>query len=155
VWDALRDPEVLRSAVPGCQRLEPRGGTEYAAVLAARVGPLADVYRGTFLLDEVASGSELLVRVAARGRCGRLEVHLHVGLAPGRALTTTALRYDARATVGGLVARIGAPALAVAGEVFTTGFFGNLDRAVRNMPAPAQRTTIAASQAGTSSPTTG
>lgn len=152
VWAMLHDPSVLRAVVPGCRRLDPVGDTEYSAVLAAQVGPLADTYRGTFSVEDVTDGRELVVHVDARGRCGRLRLHLDVALAPGRSGAATLLHYDAGAEVGGLVARLGAPALTVVGEVFTAGFFADLERAVRR---PAQRTTIVASPAVVSSPTTG
>ena len=44
---------------------------------------------------------------------------------------TTALRYRAEARVRGLVSRLGAPTLTLVGGHFTSGFFGDLERAVR------------------------
>ena len=131
VWAALHDPAVLRRVIPGCERLHPVGGGCYAATLAARVGRLADTYRGTFSIDDARGGHELRVTVTARGRCGGLELDLDVLLDGGTAPGTTALAYDATARVAGLVARLG-PALHVAGAHLTGSFFRDLDRAVRS-----------------------
>jgi carbon monoxide dehydrogenase subunit G len=131
VWTALHDREVLRSAIPGCERLHPVGAGRYSATLAARVGPLADTYRGTFVIEDIAPGQELMVCVAGRGRCGALELDLRVRLDDGSAPTTTALVYDARARVGGLVARLGQVPLSVAGGHITGCFFRDLERALR------------------------
>jgi uncharacterized protein len=130
VWAALHDPEVLRAAIPGCERLHPVGHGRYAAILAARVGRLADTYRGTFSIDDVRPGSELVVSVQSRGRCGSLDLDLRVRLdeAPSSA---TALAYDARATVGGLVARLGRAPLTLTGGHLTGCFFRDLEQAVR------------------------
>jgi carbon monoxide dehydrogenase subunit G len=130
VWAALHDSEVLRRVLPGCERLHPLGHGEYAATLAARVGRLADTYRGTFAIDDRRAGTDLLVTVTGRGRCGRLEVDLDVRLREGPAPHLTLLAYDAQARVGGLVARLGQVPLSLAGGHITASFFRELDRAV-------------------------
>jgi carbon monoxide dehydrogenase subunit G len=132
VWEALHDSEVLRAAIPGCEDLVPIDSGRYAATLAARVGPVADTYRGAFSIEDLRPGSELRVRVEGRGRCGRLEVDLRVGLAAGRRPDETALRYEAIASVSGLVARLGNAALTVAGGHLTGCFFRDLDRSLRS-----------------------
>lgn len=128
VWAALHDGEVLRAAIPGCEGMVPLDDGRYAATLRARVGPVADTYRGSFSIEDLRPGSATRVRVGAGGRCGRLEVILGVTLANGRRPETTALHYEADATVGGLVSRLGTATLTVAGSHFTTCFFRALDR---------------------------
>ncbi len=73
--------------------------------------------------------SSIRVRVDGRGRAGRLELDLHVALTEA-ASSATHLRYDASARVSGLVARLGAPTLTVAGAHLTGCFFRDLDRAL-------------------------
>jgi carbon monoxide dehydrogenase subunit G len=133
VWPALHDPAVLRAAIPGCERLEPLGGGRYAATLAARVGRIADTYRGTFTVADLRAGSELTVTVRSRGRFGTLDLELMVRLAPGHGACTV-LTYDAHAVVGGLVSRLGRAPLALAGGHITSCFFRELGRAVRVRP---------------------
>lgn len=132
VWTALHDHEVLAEAIPGCERLSPVGAGQYSATLAARVGRLADTYRGTFAIDDTCPGSELRVSVAGRGRCGTLELDLSVRLVEGSAPGTTALVYEARARVAGLVARLGRTPLMLAGGHITGSFFRDFERAVRS-----------------------
>jgi uncharacterized protein len=131
VWTALHDPAVLRAVIPGCRELDALGADRYAATLAASVGRLADTYRGVFRIEDHCLGSDLSVHVDGRGRCGRLEVRLRVQLAEGSAAGTTLLGYDADATVGGLVSRLGRAPLTVAAGHLTGSFFRGLDRAVR------------------------
>jgi carbon monoxide dehydrogenase subunit G len=140
VWPALHDPAVLRAAIPGCERLEPVGGGRFAATLAARVGRVADTYRGTFTIQDVRSGSELAVVVRSKGRFGTLDLELRVRLESGHGASTV-LTYDAYAVVGGLVSRLGRAPLTVAGGHITSCFFRDLARAVRRTttrPAPAR-----------------
>ena len=129
VWAALHDPGVLRQVIPGCRELDEIGADRYTATLAANVGRLAGTYRGTFSIEDHRPGSELSVHVDGRGRCGRLEVELHVRLT-ARDTGTTSLQYDAHATVGGLVGRLGRAPLTVAAGHLTGCFFRELDRAV-------------------------
>ncbi len=131
VWAGLHDREVLRAAIPGCEALVPVAPGRYAATLAARVGPVADTYRGDFSIHDGCSRSQLRVRIGGRGRFGRLEVDLDVSLA-GHHTGSTTLRYDAHAEVGGMVARLGNATLSVAGGHLTGCFFRDLDRALRH-----------------------
>ncbi|MBV9830175.1 MAG: hypothetical protein JOZ82_01160 [Marmoricola sp.] len=131
VWTALHDHEVLRRAIPGCRDLAPIGAGSYAATLGVHVGPLADTYRGRFSVVGHLPTSSIRVRVEGRGRAGRLELDLHVALSEALSSSATRLRYDASARVSGLVARLGAPTLNVAGAHLTGCFFRDLDRALR------------------------
>jgi len=155
VWAALHDRDVLRKILPGCQQLSPVGTGRYSATLSAGVGRLVDTYRGTFAIEDIRPGSELLVSVASRGRCGSLELDLHVRLDEAFAPAATALAYDARARVGGLVSRLGRAPLTVAGGHITEAFFTDFARVMRSrsrahvpamprqrlpMPAPASVT---------------
>jgi carbon monoxide dehydrogenase subunit G len=138
VWEALHDHEVLRQAIPGCLDLAPIGPGSCAATLGVRVGPLSDVYRGRFDIHGHPSARSLRVSIEGRGRAGRLELDLQVELSPVHSRTTH-LRYDARARVSGLVARLGAPTLSVAGAHITGCFFRDLDRALRSLTGSSTR----------------
>jgi carbon monoxide dehydrogenase subunit G len=142
VWTALHDREVLRRAIPGCERLSPVSAGHYAATLAARVGRLADTYRGTFAIEDIDPGRELVVSVSGRGRCGTLDLDLRVRLDEGRSRATTALAYDAHARVGGLVARLGSAPLTIAGGHITGCFFRDLERALRSRTAESRHALV-------------
>jgi carbon monoxide dehydrogenase subunit G len=130
VWTGLNDPVVLRSAIPGCQGLTPTYAGIYSATLAVRVGPIADTYRGIFTIEELCPGTGLQVSIEGRGRAGRLDIDLSVGLEEGLASGTTLLTYDAQAGVRGLVARLGSATLSMVGAHLTGCFFRDLDRSL-------------------------
>ena len=129
VWTALHDHEVLRRAIPGCRSLAPAGPGAYAATLGVQVGPLADTYRGRFSIAGHLPMRTIRVHVDGRGRVGQLELDLEVVLSEA-GTRGTGLRYQATARVTGLVARLGAPTLSVAGNHLTGCFFRDLDRAL-------------------------
>ena len=132
VWATLHDRCALRSTIPGCRDIDPLAAGVYTATLEARVGPVADTYRGRFCIEDLHPGADLRVRVGAKGRCGRLDVDLRVSLSEGPRAGTTMLRYVADASVSGLVSRLGRPTLTVAGSHFTACFFRDLDRSIRH-----------------------
>lgn len=135
VWASLHDHDVLRCIIPGCTQMCPLDDGTYSATMQARVGRIADTYRGTFSVADVRPGTELRVRVGAGGRFGQMEVDLYVTLAAGPVPATTTLRYDAEATVGGLVSRAGTRTLSLAGGHFTGCFFRALERRIRRSHA--------------------
>lgn len=137
VWDVLHDGDVLRTTIPGCQDMAPLGEGRYAATMQARVGPVADTYRGQFSIADLRLGEHLAVDVDARGRCGSLQLGFEVWLTEGRHPGSTLLRYDAQARVRGLASRLGKPAMQVAGGHFTACFFRDLERALLRQPARA------------------
>ena len=132
VWAALHDSEVLQVAIPGCEDLVPLGPGRYAATLAARVGPVADTYRGAFTIEDVRHGSHLRVRVEGRGRCrtaGGGSPRRPGGRPPAR---HHGAEVRAHARVSGFVARLGRATLTVAGGHLTGFFFRDLDRSLRS-----------------------
>ena len=40
VWAALNDPEVLRTAIPGCDSLDKLSETKFEATVTSRIGPV-------------------------------------------------------------------------------------------------------------------
>ncbi|MBI3979005.1 MAG: carbon monoxide dehydrogenase, partial [Chloroflexi bacterium] len=46
VWDLLLDPAVLARAIPGCDKFEPTGAEEFAAVLKIGVASVNGTYTG-------------------------------------------------------------------------------------------------------------
>lgn len=141
VWAALHDAGVLRAVLPGCTQLVPATGGTYAATMAARVGPFADTYRGTFSVADDQAGHRLRVRMRARGRLGRVQVDLAVALTEGDRAGTTTVGYTADACVTGVVARLGPGALTPAGNHLTHGFFRHLERTLVS-PVPRQLATV-------------
>ena len=124
-WDALNDPEFLKSCVPGCESMERIGPNEYAVLMVARIGPVSAKFKGKMTLSEVHPPESY-----ALGFEGQGGVH---GFARGSARVAlkaqsadeTVLTYQAKANVGGKLAQIGsrlvdAAAQKVAGEFFAT-----------------------------------
>ena len=46
-WDALNDPEVLKTCIPGCDRIEASGENQYTIGMAVKIGPVAAKFGGS------------------------------------------------------------------------------------------------------------
>src|SRR2546430_17503595 len=53
VWEALNDPEVLKTSIPGCQTIEKLSDTGFAAKVVAQVGPVKANFAGKVMLSDL------------------------------------------------------------------------------------------------------
>jgi len=122
-WDALNDPEFLKSCVPGCESMERIGPDEYAVRMVARVGPVSAKFKGKMTLSDAHPPESYALAFEGQGGVhGFAKGTARVALTPKNA-DETVLRYQAKANVGGKLAQIGsrlvdAAAQKVAGEFF-------------------------------------
>lgn len=126
VWDAFFDPELLRQAIPGCERLEAVGADEYRATLKIGVGPVKGTFEGRVRLTEKKPPESY--RMAVEGSGGP-------GFVRGETLVTlseidggTRVRYDAGVQVGGLIAGVGQRMLGGAAKMTADQFFTRMSQ---------------------------
>ena len=53
VWNALRDPKVLRATIPGCRELEKISETEFTAKVTTKMGPMKVNFSGRVTLSNL------------------------------------------------------------------------------------------------------
>jgi hypothetical protein len=115
VWNIVRDPEVLATALPGTQSLEKVAENEYTGQMHVRIGPVSGVFSGRlFVSDEVPPESYTL-SVDGRGAPGFAKGVGHVQLleqGDGRTL----LKYEGEMQVGGRLASVGQRLIDTAGR---------------------------------------
>ena len=105
VWEALTDPAVLASCIPGCSGLEAVGENQYQASLSVGVGPVRGNYNARVsILDMVPPQSYRLV-VEGNGPTGFASGEAAINLVDQGNRTT--VEVDSDAQVGGTVARVG------------------------------------------------
>jgi carbon monoxide dehydrogenase subunit G len=124
VWAALNDPAMLKAALPGCESLEKRSETEYAAVVVAKVGPVKARFNGNVALSNLNPPESYTIAGEGKGGAagfakGGAEVHL---TEDGDA---TVLRYTAKADVGGKLAQLGSRLIDGTAKKLADEFFDN------------------------------
>ncbi len=106
-WKALNDPEVLKDCIPGCESITLLAANEYEVVLTARVGPVSARFKGKMtVMDANPPHSYKLGFEGQGGVAGFAKGEATVALTPEA--DKTKLAYNAKASVGGKLAQVGA-----------------------------------------------
>ena len=121
-WNALNDPETLKSCITGCESLEQTGDNEYLAVMGVKIGPVNAKFKGKLQLTDIVPMESYRINFEGQGGvAGFGKGNAEVRLTPdGEA---TMLNYDAKAQVGGKIAQIGSRLVSSAAAKISDGFF--------------------------------
>jgi uncharacterized protein len=107
-WDALNDPEVLKTCIPGCDKVEATGENQYAIGMAVKIGPVSARFAGKInLVDVMPPNSYTLAFEGQGGAAGFGKGTAKVNLAPAAEGAGCELAYTAQAQVGGKIAQVG------------------------------------------------
>lgn len=124
VWDAFLNPEQLRQAIPGCERLEAIGNDEYRATMKVGIAAVKGTFEGKVRLADKQPPRSY--RMAVEGSGGP-------GFVRGETLITlseieggTRVSYSADVQVGGLIAGVGQRMLGGVSKMLADQFFGKM-----------------------------
>ena len=124
VWSAFLDPETLRKAIPGCEKLEMIGPDEYKATLKIGVAAVKGTFEGKVrLLDKKPSDS---YRLAADGSGGPGFVRADTLISLADIAGGTRVTYSADVQVGGLIAGVGQRMLGGVSKMMADQFFNRM-----------------------------
>lgn len=127
VYAALNDPAVLVRTIPGCQRLEMVGPDSYRATVLAGVASIKGTFDGEVRLSDQAPPNSFTLHASGAGAPGTVTAVARVSLSEGEA-GGTLLRYDADATIGGVIGGVGQRMLAGVARKTAGEFFAAVDR---------------------------
>lgn len=106
VWEIIRDPEILATALPGTQSLEQVSENEYAGKMHVRIGPVSGVFAGKILVSDEEPPESCTLTVDGRGAPGFAKGTGHVQLSELEG-DKTLMEYDGDMQVGGRLASVG------------------------------------------------
>jgi hypothetical protein len=107
VWEALNDPDILRSCIPGCDEMERVSDTEYRLGMLAVVGPVKARFTGKLLLSDIVAPERYALRFEGSGGAAGFGKGLANVKLSADAGTQTQLSYTADAQIGGKIAQVG------------------------------------------------
>jgi uncharacterized protein len=139
VYAALQDPAVLVRTLPGCEQLEQTGPDSYRATLTAGVASIKGRFNGEVRLADHEAPQAFTMHASGAGAPGTVSVVARVTLAEGPAESGggTLLRYDADATIGGVLGGVGQRMITGVARKTAGEFFGAVDAALAGAPVPA------------------
>jgi carbon monoxide dehydrogenase subunit G len=106
VWERIRDPQVLASALPGTQSMRQISEVEYEGKMNVRIGPVAGVFTGRVVVSDEAPPESAMLTVEGRGAPGFVEGSGRVRLTE-HGPNQTLLSYEGELQVGGKLASVG------------------------------------------------
>ncbi len=129
VWEMIRDPEVLASALPGTQKLNKLSDTDYEGVMNVRIGPVSGSFTGKLVVSDEVPPSSCTLTVDGKGAPGFLK---GVGRVKFEEVDpkTTHMTYEGEVTIGGTLASVGQRMIdSVAKSMIRQGF-ESMDKAL-------------------------
>ena len=107
VWDALNNPEVLKTCIPGCESLEQVTESEFVSLVVVKVGPIKAKFNGKVTLTDVqAPNSYKLIGEGQGGVAGFAKSEITVELIE-ISPDVTLIKYGVTANIGGKIAQLG------------------------------------------------
>jgi carbon monoxide dehydrogenase subunit G len=124
VWQAFLDPEMLRQAIPGCEKLEAIGNDEFKATMKVGVAAVKGTFEGKVrLMDKKPPES---YRMAVDGSGGPGFVRGETVISLSEAAGVTRVGYTADVQVGGLIAGVGQRMIGGVAKMMADRFFGRM-----------------------------
>jgi carbon monoxide dehydrogenase subunit G len=105
VWEALQDPDVLASIMPGGEEFKEVGENEYNGRLKVKVGPVQGKFAGNIKLSDIVAPESYQIEVDGKGAPGF--VRAKGGLKLTAQGNQTHMDYEGDAQVGGRIASVG------------------------------------------------
>jgi carbon monoxide dehydrogenase subunit G len=106
VWQLVRDPDVLATALPGTQSLKQVSENEYEGDINLRMGPVAGVFSGRLVVSNEEPPEKCTLAVEGQGKPGFIKGTGNVNLTD-QGDGTTLMKYDGELQIGGRLASVG------------------------------------------------
>jgi carbon monoxide dehydrogenase subunit G len=106
VWELVRDPEVLATALPGTQDLNQVSESEYQGQMSIRVGPVSGTFSGKVVVSDEVPPESYTLAVEGRGAPGFAKGTGNVNLVD-QGDGTTLMEYEGDVQIGGKLAGVG------------------------------------------------
>jgi carbon monoxide dehydrogenase subunit G len=106
VWEIVRDPDILATALPGTQSLEQISENEYQGEMQVRIGPVGGLFSGRVTISDEIPPESLTMTVEGKGKPGFVKGTGFVQLSPAEN-NKTQMQYQGDMEVGGRLASVG------------------------------------------------
>jgi carbon monoxide dehydrogenase subunit G len=125
VWDFLMDPEVLKEALPGVEKMEVIGPDEYAATMKIGIAMIKGTFSGKVKIMDKVEPSSYRMLIEGSGPQGQVSGEGTLELVEDGGKTI--VKYHGEANVRGTIARVGARMIQPAARTIVGQFFNRLE----------------------------
>ena len=131
VWDAFLDPERLRQAMPGCEKLESIGSDEFRATLKIGVAAVKGTFEGKVRLSDKNPPDSYRMAVEGSGGPGFVRGETVITLSDIEG--GTRVSYTADVQIGGLIAGVGQRMIGGVSKMMADQFFNRMSELLQNV----------------------
>ena len=147
-WDALNDPAVLKTCIPGCEKVEAIGDNQYAVAVAVKIGPVQARFNGKITLSEVKPPESYTISFDGQGGAAGFGKGVsQVLLSPQADGPGCLLEYKVQAQVGGKIAQLGQRLIDGVAKGMAEDFFKRFDAEMQRVHPEAYAARDAAAEA--------
>jgi uncharacterized protein len=125
------DPEQLRKAIPGCEKLEAIGADEYKATMKVGVAAVKGTFEGKVKLFDKKPTESYRMSVEGSGGPGFVRGETAITLSD-TAGGGTRVAYNADVQVGGLIAGVGQRMLGGVSKMMADQFFNRMSEQLQS-----------------------
>jgi carbon monoxide dehydrogenase subunit G len=133
VYAFMLDPDVLKDALPGCERLEPIGEDAYEATMTIGIGMIKGKYNGKVAIVDKNEPTSFRMQIQGKGPQGEMTGDGLIELAPQG--DGTKISWSGDAQVRGVLARIGARVIQPAAKQIVGQFFKRMEEIAQTRAA--------------------
>jgi carbon monoxide dehydrogenase subunit G len=130
VWELVRDPEMLATALPGTQNLNQVSESEYQGQMSIRVGPVSGTFSGKVVVSDEVPPESYTLAVEGRGAPGFAKGTGNVNLVD-QGDGTTLMKYEGDVQIGGKLAGVGQRMLETVSKSMTRQGLETLNQALQ------------------------
>ena len=130
VWEALNNPEILKKAIPGCEKFKKNSETEFSATAANKIGPFNASFTGNIELKDLNPPNSYKITGSGNSPVGFASGEAKVILEDENGRTK--LIYTVEANVGGKIAQVGSRLIDMTAKKMADIFFGKFSELVSN-----------------------
>ena len=132
VFDAMTNTDLVAGCVPGCDGMEPLGDDRYQATMVLGVAAIKGRFRGVVALRDQSRPESFTLQVEGKGSAGFAKGEAHIAISETESGSSVAVQAKAR--VGGAVARVGQRLLAGTAKMITDKFFACMRNRIEARP---------------------
>lgn len=132
VFDAMTNVDLVAGCVPGCDGMEPLGDDRYQATMVLGVAAIKGRFRGVVALCDQNRPESFRLEVEGKGSAGFAKGEARIGISGTDAGCSVSVQAKAR--VGGPVARVGQRLLAGTTKMIADKFFGCMRNMIEARP---------------------
>lgn len=126
VWDAFLDPDQLRQAIPGCEKLEALGNDEFRATMKIGVAAVKGTFEGKVKIIDKQPPTSYRMTVEGSGGPGFVRGDTVITLSD--IPEGTRVSYSADVQIGGLIAGVGQRMLGGVSKMLADQFFNRMSQ---------------------------